>query len=151
FRMRSGSSGLPVVNHSTPKTGASCNNCVMRNSLPREPTMKNVVVAVGALASVAVLSGNAWACEVGCRGPRLNYPRPSPPPLSGGRGGSPGYSSPSYQHPHLPGGRGGGAGFGGGILGSIVGIISAGIAASKEITTKAEPEPRPVRRAAQTE
>jgi subtilisin family serine protease len=88
--------------------------------------MKNALVAVGALASVVVLSGNAWAAEcMGCS----HYPAPS-------------------QSYHPRGYGGGGSGFGGGLIGGIVGgIIGAGIAASQNPVNAAEPERRPVRRA----
>jgi subtilisin family serine protease len=107
--------------------------------------MKNAVVAVGALASVLVLSGNAWAqC---CSGPNPGS-RPGP---------SPGYQI--GQHQRYPGqsngyrgGGGGGGGFVGGLIGGMIGAIGAGIVASEERpTNKAEPETKPVRRAAKTE
>lgn len=87
--------------------------------------MKNVLVAVGTLASVAVLSGNAWAGEFGGM-KDSRYP-----------------PSPSYQHaPHVRGG-GGLSGFG---ISGIMGIVS------HILTTKPpEPEPRPVRPAYKNE
>jgi subtilisin family serine protease len=104
--------------------------------------MKNIFVAVGALASVVVLSGNAWAqcCKRGPSSPSASSPSPS-------------YPSPSHQHPsyHPRGGGGIGAGFVGPMIG-MFGAFGAAIVASEESKTKyAEPERKPVRGVAKTE
>ncbi len=71
--------------------------------------MKNVFVAVGALASVVVLSGNAWAeC---CYKGGMSYPGASS-------------SSSMYQRQpayHNRGGGGIGGGFVGGMIGGMIG------------------------------
>jgi subtilisin family serine protease len=102
--------------------------------------MKDAIVAVGALASVVVLSGSAWAaCPGRCPGPSPGYQTGQPQHYPG--------QSHGYR-----GGGGGGGGFVGGLIGGMIGAIGAGIVASEETTTKkAEPEPKPVRRAAKTE
>jgi subtilisin family serine protease len=96
--------------------------------------MKNVFVAVGALASVVVLSGNAWAeC---CYKGGMSYPGASS-------------SSSMYQRQpayHNRGGGGIGGGFVGGMIGGMIGALGAGIVASDESKAKyAEPERKRVR------
>jgi subtilisin family serine protease len=102
--------------------------------------MKDAIVAVGALASVVVLSGSAWAaCPGRCPGPSPGYQTGQPQHYPG--------QSHGYR-----GGGGGGGGFVGGLIGGMIGAIGAGIVASEERpTNKAEPESKPVRRAAKTE
>jgi subtilisin family serine protease len=102
--------------------------------------MKRTLIALGTLASIAVMSNTAWACDYGrCGGGYY-------PPRGGG-----GY-------------HGGGGGFGAGaILGGVIGVIGGVIAnqaqsqaqprpdpyPSRTRTTRSEPEKKkPVRRAA---
>jgi subtilisin family serine protease len=104
--------------------------------------MKNVFFAVSALASVAVLSGSAWAECSNCnwRSPTTKY------------GSGPNYQSgakPYYPRQYRSRGYGGvDIGMVGGIVG---GLIGAGIAASENPVYAAEPERKPVRRATKTE
>jgi subtilisin family serine protease len=103
--------------------------------------MKNILVAMGALVSVVVLSGNAWAqCTRGCPGQSGSYGTGPSPPLR--------QSNPNQSYHY----RGGGGGGGAGIVGGILGAIGAGIVASEESAPKkAEPERKPVRVITKTE
>jgi subtilisin family serine protease len=108
--------------------------------------MKNVLFAMGALASVAVLSGSAWAQ---CRDCNWSSPTTHPQPGAGySSGQNPSYSRYPRQIYRPRGYDGISAGMVGGIVG---GLIGAGIAASENPVYATEPERKPVRRATKAE
>ena len=93
--------------------------------------MKRTLIILGTLASIAVLSDTAWACDHGCGG-------------GGGQMYQRGGGGQMYQR---GGGqmyqRGGGGGGSGPAIGGVLGFITGVIATQAQSQAQAQPQPRP--------